>query len=222
MSSDWTRQAAGPVDPVRHSVGRARLASYALGLAAFFLVNSTAPSALGCGCDPIPENPRDHFLRADAVFLGRVIAKSDYLSPFPSNWRGHPAFASAYQLRYQVAVTTSWKGVHSFSITVLSGRGGGDCGYPFEVGKSYLVYGEQVGEDLVAAGICGRQLEEGEASGDLAFLAGHRPLSLHQLSSQGRRLMGLAVLSVLAAVAVGAGVALRIARRRRRRQREQV
>jgi len=39
-------------------------------------------------------------------------------------------------------------------VEVLTGSGGGDCGFPFHCGHSYLVYAYQSQESQLATGIC--------------------------------------------------------------------
>ncbi|MCA0971925.1 hypothetical protein LCM20_15065 [Halobacillus litoralis] len=39
-----------------------------------------------------------------------------------------------------IEVDQVWKGKKNSEVIVKTGRGGGDCGYEFETGKSYIVY----------------------------------------------------------------------------------
>src|SRR5215216_1147937 len=56
---------------------------------------------------------------------------------------------------FQLSVSESFRGpaIVSQNITVYTGAGGGDCGYRFEIGASYLVYANLVGDRLVTS-IC--------------------------------------------------------------------
>jgi hypothetical protein len=56
---------------------------------------------------------------------------------------------------FQLSVSESFRGpaIVGQEISVYTGAGGGDCGYPFEVGASYLVYAHLVGDRLVTS-IC--------------------------------------------------------------------
>ena len=47
---------------------------------------------------------------------------------------------NSYFLTVKFRVDKSWKGKNSSILLVNTGRGGGDCGYRFEIGKKYLVY----------------------------------------------------------------------------------
>src|SRR6185503_13036130 len=56
---------------------------------------------------------------------------------------------------FQLSVSESFRGpaIVGEDITVYTGAGGGDCGYRFEIGTSYLVYADLVGGRLVTS-IC--------------------------------------------------------------------
>ena len=68
-------------------------------------------------------------------------------------------FQGAQELQYRVTfeVLESWKGVTSRRLELVTGGGGGDCGYPFVVGKRYLVFAETTGlfsKTELEAGLC--------------------------------------------------------------------
>ena len=80
---------------------------------------------------PLPP-PIEHFKKATAVFSGKVIEiKKAKLNI------GNGMFL---QKRVKFDVAKSWKGVEKKTVLLFTGRGGGDCGYGFEKGESYLVY----------------------------------------------------------------------------------
>lgn len=56
---------------------------------------------------------------------------------------------------FELSVSESFLGPATAGqdIKIYTGAGGGDCGYPFEIGTSYLVYAHLVGDRLVAT-IC--------------------------------------------------------------------
>lgn len=69
-----------------------------------------------------------------------------------------------------------WKGKLSREVNIFTGRGGGDCGYQFEVGESYLVYASGANESLSTT-ICQRTARR-SGNGDLKHLGkGRRPIS---------------------------------------------
>ncbi len=57
------------------------------------------------------------------------------------------------------------------TIEVLTGQGGGDCGFAFRVGRAYLVYADVMKEgNRLYAGICTRTRALADAAEDLAYL----------------------------------------------------
>ncbi len=98
--------------------------------------------------------------RADAVFLGTVIAvdHSDYKAyVFPD-------------VEVTFTVQEYWKGVFSEPLVLHTGQGGGDCGFTFEEGKSYLIYAYADDNDDLHANICSRTALLSDAEEDLAKL----------------------------------------------------
>jgi Carboxypeptidase regulatory-like domain len=56
-------------------------------------------------------------------------------------------------------------------VELLTGRGGGDCGYRFVAGQRYLVYAWKHPSGRLSTGICSRTRPLEQASEDLAYLA---------------------------------------------------
>jgi hypothetical protein len=101
-----------------------------------------------CSCMDAPCNPA--WKRGEVVFLGEVTAKETI--PRAEN-------NATYSLTGRVAVHFS---VHEMfagqlatekDTVIFTGTGGGDCGYPFAVGQTYLVYANKYQERLTT-GIC--------------------------------------------------------------------
>ena len=70
-------------------------------------------------------------------------------------------------------VENVWKGKLSQEVTIFTGQGGGDCGFPFEVGAIYLVYASGSNESL-STNRCGRTVPRSE-DGDLKLLGKGKP-----------------------------------------------
>ncbi|PWT92497.1 MAG: hypothetical protein C5B54_03395 [Acidobacteria bacterium] len=70
------------------------------------------------------------------------------------------------------SVEQAYKGVESPEISVETGNGGGDCGYPFESGKRYLVYAYGIPKGKLGTGICSRTKPLSQASEDLDYIRG--------------------------------------------------
>jgi hypothetical protein len=68
------------------------------------------------------------------------------------------------------AVENTYKGTHNSYIEVLTGAGGGDCGYGFTPGGRYMVYAYRSEKGgLLYTGICSRTRPLDEASEDIEY-----------------------------------------------------
>jgi hypothetical protein len=95
--------------------------------------------ASACSCRE-PPPPIEACKSSAAVFIGTVV--SGRLEG--DNGR-----------RYEFKVEESLKGKLNSNVEVFTGRGGGDCGYNFEIGGKYLVYAGGSQEEL-GTSICTR------------------------------------------------------------------
>lgn len=123
---------------------------YSAAIALFLL---TAEAVLACTCalpDPVRKSRDD----ADVVFAG-VVEKIEH--PNRERMRALPlleqhaareaAWASGeWGQLVTFRVMQWWKGEKlAPKISLWTGYGGSDCGYPVEIGQSYLIYGERSG-----------------------------------------------------------------------------
>jgi protocatechuate 3,4-dioxygenase beta subunit len=117
--------------------------------------------AKACSCmDPGP--PCQAYGAAAAVFSGQVIE----ITRFSSG--AQPSYG---QRLVRFAISEAFRGVSGGSAETITGAGGGDCGYPFKVGESYLVYAYRPpNDDRLYAGICSRTRPMSEASEDLEYI----------------------------------------------------
>ena len=67
-------------------------------------------------------------------------------------------------------VENSWKGNITQEVSITTGLGSGDCGYSFEVGKSYLVYAYGSNENSLQTNICQRTGSLTDSSKDIKML----------------------------------------------------
>src|SRR2546422_4130046 len=92
----------------------------------------SAPPTSMCSCliRPGPDSARGvaALRTADVVFVGKVTSVVDTTQP-----TGIPHFRRA-----TFTVQQAWKGPVAKSITVLTGAGGGDCGFEFVAGARYF------------------------------------------------------------------------------------
>lgn len=118
--------------------GVKRGGKYLIILSLLLLLTSTVLSA--CICRPYPI--RDHYQASGLVFSGKVIAEETiYLNDLIQ-----PAYSTfPEQIRqYTFEVQKVFKGRKiSSQVYIYSGLGGGDCGFPFEIGQRYFVFAYQ-------------------------------------------------------------------------------
>ena len=133
-------------------------------------------------------SPDEEFARQDAIFTGKVVRIADNYFPYFSKI-DHLLYKlgfqhSLYSYRFRdyerwygfiifFKVINSWKGVEKTYIKVNIGRGGGDCGYSFEMDKEYLIYASHaygIPGNYWVTGICSRNAILHNASEDLKYL----------------------------------------------------
>ena len=127
----------------------------------FFLVFFFSQPAWPCSCEP-PSPPVVTLDQADVVFAGRVVSKE--IREIEPYWLID--FVT-------FEVSSSWKGVVEEKITVTTNSDslGSFCGFPFEEGHDYLVYGYNVKEeDRIFTGLCARTKRLEEAQDEIAEL----------------------------------------------------
>jgi hypothetical protein len=73
----------------------------------------------------------------------------------------------------RLAVTESFRGIEERSVELETGLGGGDCGFAFETGQSYLIYAYRNKETgKLGTGICTRTQLLSKATEDLEYFRG--------------------------------------------------
>jgi hypothetical protein len=116
-----------------------------------------------------------------AVFLFANIATACKCAPAPSVLLSYDAATTVFmgkvqsiqEVKYQRVVTLriieAFKGAQVKTITLHTGSGGGDCGFPFVLNRSYLVYASGTLNDL-GTNICSRTKGVAKASPELGEL----------------------------------------------------
>ena len=125
-------------------------------LVAAVLALGLAGDAAACSCmEPGP--PAQELENADAVFSGKVVK----VEPFTEGFQ---------KLRVTFELDRVWKGLaEGDRVTLTTAADSATCGYPFEKGKSYLVYA--YGEEGELTGtLCSRTALLKEAKEDLEAL----------------------------------------------------
>lgn len=100
-----------------------------------------------CVCGGVTSTCDTGWNLGDTFFLGKTIAMDKVMKPQSD------VFLSSFAARF--TVEEGFRGAVVGEVVVYTGAGGGDCGYPFVPGASYLVYATRSATDgLLHAGIC--------------------------------------------------------------------
>ncbi|MBA2671710.1 MAG: hypothetical protein H0U67_15175 [Gemmatimonadetes bacterium] len=138
------------------------------------------PVGLPDACTPVrcsclePPAPRTALSAADAVFLGTVEVIRETTVLMDGADSGIPAREVTFR------VHAAWKGLAAGTarVMVTTGHGAGDCGFEFETGTAYLVYGQQ-SDGKLSTSICTRTAAASDARADFDDL-GQPPMVRHQ------------------------------------------
>jgi hypothetical protein len=151
-------------------------------LASALLIAARPASACSCGQKPAVA---EAVQRSSVVALVRVTRVADQWTLWrriKDRFRGPSAtsieaYVRDYGFRVAVDVLQQWKGEPAKSLELRTGRGGGDCGYSFEVGQTYLVYAGRGVEGLLGVNICSRTVAGQDAGLDIQALdqLAHQP-----------------------------------------------
>jgi len=117
----------------------------------------TPPSVWACSCAK-PVSVEEEYNRSVAVFAGEVTR----IEVKQKSLKGT-------KLLVHFNVLQTWKGIEHSSVTVATGIGDGDCGYPFVKGKEYIVYAKETLNGLETV-VCDRTKEIEHAEEDLGAL----------------------------------------------------
>jgi hypothetical protein len=93
--------------------------------------------AKACTC--IGESTVKNEIRAkDAVFVG-IIAESEEIRIYDT--LNSSSVIYRVEMKYTILVEATYKGRQvSDTAYIFTGRGGGDCGFDFQIGQKYIVY----------------------------------------------------------------------------------
>ena len=162
----------------------------------------------------MPGGPDAEFSKAVAVFTGTVTGLGqrggfDLLDRIRFYFGYAPQNMGMDSVRATLAVADSWKGVTTSPVVVVTGFGGGDCGFGFAQGQQYLVYAYHNGPAL-GTNMCWRSGEISQVATDLAYLQTQPTLVVTQSASTSPVLWvlagGVLVLGLLALAGGGAWV----------------
>jgi len=123
----------------------------------------SSAEAIACSCQFGGGAPCQEFWRVDAVFAGTVVGSSKITV-------NEGEFKHDMRL-VRLTVDQPIRGMQSTEVDVLTGLGGGDCGYGFKIGQRYLVYAHRDQKDQrLSTSICTRTRLLSEADDDFAFI----------------------------------------------------
>ncbi len=111
--------------------------------------------------------PCQAYWNANAIFVGLATDVSVVPLDIGDGQRGYQ------QRRFRFSVEEAFRGVQGRTIEVLTGMGGGDCGYDFKVGERYFIYaGRSPKNNVLYVSICDRTLPLDKATDDLEYARG--------------------------------------------------
>jgi len=112
---------------------------------------------------------------AKIIFQG-LVQKQDVVEGAigaPSNAMSMTGYGSHRLVTMQVS--HAYRGQADGAVTVLTGLGGGDCGFDFEVGQEYLVYANRITGGRLFTSICTGTAPLEQAAAKVRFLRGELP-----------------------------------------------
>lgn len=122
----------------------AKLSCVSLAFAAVWLARPAPAAACSCYVS-VAEDGRA--ASAEVVFQGTVMAEPEPESVDPlSNY--------VYSYRYQLRVDRYFKGRMGRDLEIISEESGAGCGYPFQSGRSYLVYADFADDGSLGVSLC--------------------------------------------------------------------
>jgi hypothetical protein len=117
--------------------------------------------ALACSCY-VSGPPCQATWTADVIFTGTVKS----MTTIDNDRLGAPYESKLVTIDADRGFVQAAPG----PIEVVTGTGGGDCGYPFKVGQQYLLYASKTPSGRLSASICSRTRPIADAQEDLRYL----------------------------------------------------
>jgi Carboxypeptidase regulatory-like domain len=147
------------------------------------IASLVAPFAPLWACSCIgTEPPCQAAWTATAVFTGTVLDIADPAPPPPQPAGPKPIRPSIYYssttpfsshnrvVRMQIAEVLTGVDPGQKEIEIVTGMGGGDCGYSFQPAVDYIVYAYKNSDGRLETGICSRTRPLTQAAEDVAYL----------------------------------------------------
>ncbi|MGZ5437965.1 MAG: MSCRAMM family protein [Pyrinomonadaceae bacterium] len=133
-------------------------------LALFVVVGLCSVDARACSCAG-PSAPCQEYWEVTAVFIGTVI-EGKLVTVKEGDFE--------HQMRaVRLSIDEAFRGVEGSEVEVLTGLGGGDCGFGFRRAQQFLIYAyRSEGDQKLHTNICTRTRAISEADPDLAYIRG--------------------------------------------------
>jgi 5-hydroxyisourate hydrolase-like protein (transthyretin family) len=126
------------------------------------IASAFAREAVACSCAFGGGAPCQEYWKAEVIFAGTVVGSA-------SVELKEGAYKSQQRL-VKFSIGESFRGIQAAQAEVITGWGGGDCGYGFQNGETYLVYARRGEKDTrLYTSICTRTRLLTEAAEDLDY-----------------------------------------------------
>jgi len=130
------------------------------------LVHHPDAQVLACSCEESPLSAEQALERYDAVFLGQILEMRLRSTDHHVQADGSEPVEGIEVL---AKVLETWKGTNQDRVPLFTNPDGGMCGYPFEIGRRYLIWATR-SEDELTVSTCGRTKKVGTAEADTDHL----------------------------------------------------
>lgn len=131
-------------------------------LTAFALLLAAPAWAWACSCAMPGERVCSRAWSAPVVFVGTVTGEAK-APPDAGDW---------LRRAFRFETEEVFRGGQAGAVELLTGGGGGDCGYNFVVGRRYLVYAHTNADGRLTTGICSATRPLEKAAEDVEYLRG--------------------------------------------------
>jgi hypothetical protein len=150
-------------------------------LAGLILGTVLAREAAACSC--ASGTPASRYASSDIVFRGTVLRVTDRATFLRLAWtflkmltgREPDAdmndYAKTQGFKVELDIRQTWRGPRKGTVTLFTGRSGGDCGIRFVEETEYLVYGDCDDSGDCYTFLCNRTRPVDRAGDDLRYLA---------------------------------------------------
>ena len=101
-------------------------------------------TGVACTCEN-PRTPAQEFQSVDAVFSGKVIEMTEV--------KTEQGLIEGHLVKF--SVEKSWKLIDR-SVAIIFTAAVGMCGFPFDIGETYLVYAVRGGRKELTTGVCNK------------------------------------------------------------------